>query len=39
MKILPTYISKVKFDFEKKVILLMTPNKEKEGWHNIKTPR
>ena len=33
-EICPAYISKINSNYEKK-ILLMIPNKEKEGWHYL----
>ena len=32
-EIFPVYISKIDSNCEKQIILLMTPNEEKEGWH------
>ena len=29
------YISKINFNCEKQIILLMIPNEEKEGWHYL----
>ena len=34
-KICPAYISKINSNFEKQIIRLMIPNKEKEGWHYL----
>ena len=31
----PAYISKMNLNCEKQIILLMIPNKEKEGWHYL----
>ena len=31
----PAYISKINMNCEKQIILLMIPNKEIEGWHNL----
>ena len=35
MAICPAYMSKINSNCEKEVILLMIPNKEKEGWHYL----
>ena len=32
-EICPAYISKINSHFEKQIVLLMIPNKEKQGWH------
>ena len=34
-EIIPAYISKIKLNCEKQIILLMIPNKKKEGWHYL----
>ena len=34
-KIYPAYISKHNSTSEKQIILLTTPNEEKEGWHYL----
>ena len=34
-EICPAYISKINSNCEKQIILLMVPNKEKEGWHYL----
>ena len=34
-EICPAYISKINSNCEKQIILLMIPNKEKEGWHYL----
>ena len=34
-EICPVYISKINLSSEKQIILLMIPNKEKEGWHYL----
>ena len=34
-KICPVYISKINSNCEKQIMLLMIPNKEKEGWHYL----
>ena len=31
--IYPAYVSKINSNCEKRIILFMIPNKEKEGWH------
>ena len=35
MDICPAYISKINSNGEKQIIILMIPNKEKEGWHYL----
>ena len=32
-EICPAYLSKINSNCKKQIILLMIPNKEKEGWH------
>ena len=34
-EICPAYISKINSNCERQIILLMNPNKEKEGWHYL----
>ena len=34
-EICPVYISKINFNCEKQIILLMIPNEEKEEWHYL----
>ena len=35
MEICPAYISKINSNCENQIILLMTPNEEREGWHYL----
>ena len=35
MDICPAHISKINSNGEKQIIILMIPNKEKEGWHYL----
>ena len=39
MKISTAYISNINSSYEKQVILLMTPNEDKEGWHYLPTKK
>ena len=34
-EICPAYFSKINSYFEKQIIILMTPKKQKEGWHDL----
>ena len=35
MKICPAYISKINLNHEERIIFLMVPKEEKEGWHYL----
>ena len=35
MKICPAYISKINLNHEERIIFLMIPKEEKEGWHYL----
>ena len=35
MEICPAYISKINYDCEKQIILIMIQNEKREGWHYL----
>ena len=38
-EICPFYISEINSNWEKQIILLMIPNKEKEGWYYVEVKK